>query len=72
MRNVNYSYLGNNILSYSVAYIKKNESITPPPLMFSWRIYEFFKSSLRSCFMKKTLLKKIHKIHRKVAGLQLY
>ena len=32
-----------NILSYSMAFIKKTKSIRPPPLMFSWKIYDFFK-----------------------------
>ena len=31
------------MLSYSMVFIKKTKSIGPPPLMFSWEIYEFFK-----------------------------
>ena len=33
------------------------KSITPPSLMFSWEISEFFRSSHRSCFMKKAVFK---------------
>ena len=29
----------------------------PPPLMFYWEIYEFFRSSHRRCCMKKAVLK---------------
>ena len=39
----------------------EDKSNTPPPLMFSWGIYEFFRSSYRRCFMKKAVLK-IHNI----------
>ena len=39
------------------SYLLKRKSITPPPLMFSWGIYEFFRSSRWRCFMKKALLK---------------
>ena len=31
------------MLSYSMASIKMAKSLRPPPLMFSWEIYEFFK-----------------------------
>ena len=31
----------------------KDQSITPPPLKFCWKVYEFFRSSHRMCFMKK-------------------
>ena len=31
------------MLSYSMAFIKKTKSVRPPPLIFSWEIYEFFK-----------------------------
>ena len=50
------------ILSYYLiqSYLsKKIKSIAPPPLMFSWGIYEFFRSSYRSCFMKKAALKNL-------------
>ena len=35
----------------------KGKSITPPPLLFFWEIYELFRSSHRRCFMKKFVLK---------------
>ena len=31
------------MLSFSVVFT--NKSIKPPPLMFSWEIYEFFKAA---------------------------
>ena len=31
------------MLSYSMVFIKKTKSTRPPPLMFSWEMYEFFK-----------------------------
>ena len=31
------------MLSYSMVFFKKTKSMRPPPLMFSWEIYEFFK-----------------------------
>ena len=31
------------MLSYSTVFIEKRKSMRPPPLMFSWEIYEFFK-----------------------------
>ena len=40
--------------------------------MFSWEIYEFFESSHRSCFVKKSVFKTFRNIHRKVPVLQLY
>ena len=51
---------------------EKDKSITPPQLMFSWEIYEFFRCSHRRYFMKKAALKKFRNIYRKVASLQLY
>ena len=33
------------MLSYSMVFIKKTESMRPPPLMFSWEIYNFFKNN---------------------------
>ena len=33
------------------------KSITPPSLMFSWEIYEYFRSSHRRFFMEKAVLK---------------
>ena len=47
-------------------------SYTPPPLMLSWEIYEFFRSSYPSVLWEKAVLKKICNIHRNVGGLQLY
>ena len=44
----------------------------PPPLMFSWEIYEILRSIHRWHFMKKAVFENISNIHRKVAGLQLY
>ena len=38
-------------------YLLKGKSIIPLPLMFSWEIYEFFRSSHQRCFMKKAALK---------------
>ena len=38
-------------------FLKKDKSPTPPPLMFSREIYEIFRSSHRTCFMKKGILK---------------
>ena len=31
------------MLSYSMVFIRKIKSMRPPPLMFSWEIYESFK-----------------------------
>ena len=47
------------ILTYYLiqSYLLKEKSITPPVLMFSREIYEFFRSSHRTCFMKKAVLK---------------
>ena len=43
------------------SYLLKYKSITSAPLMFSWRIYEFFTSSHRSSFMKNVALKNFAK-----------
>ena len=53
------STTGSKILTYYLiqSYLMKYKSITPPPLMFSWEIFGFFRSSYRTCFMKKALLK---------------
>ena len=32
------------MLSYSVVFVKKINLMKPPPMMFSWEIYEFFKT----------------------------
>ena len=47
------------ILTYYLieSYLLKDKSITLPLLMYSWDIYEFFRSSHRKCFMKETVLK---------------
>ena len=50
-------------------YLFKDKSIAPPPLMFSWEIYEFFRSSHWRCFMKKAVLKNFCNILKKIAGL---
>ena len=42
-----------NILSYSMAFIKKTKSMRPTPLMFSWEIYEFFKIAQAGTKLKK-------------------
>ena len=39
------------------SYLLKYKPITPPPPMFSWEIYELFRSSQRRYFMKKAVLK---------------
>ena len=38
------------------SYLLKDKSITPPPLMSFWEIYEFFRSSHRRCLWKKLFL----------------
>ena len=42
----------------------KDKSISSPSLMFSWEIYELFRSSHRRYFMKKDVLKKFRNMHR--------
>ena len=37
-------------------YLLKDKSITPPPLMLFWEIYEFFRSSHRRYLWKKLFL----------------
>ena len=37
--------------------LKKDKSITPLPFIFSWEYYEYFRSSHRTCFMKKAAIK---------------
>ena len=39
------------------SYLSKNKSITPPPLTFSWAIYEFIRTSHWRWFMEKAVLK---------------
>ena len=49
------------MLSYSMVIINKTKSMGPPPLMFSWEIYEFFKIAeavARSYKRPATLLKR--------------
>ena len=49
------------MLFYSMVFIKKRKCMRPPPLMFSWEIYEFFKISeaaARSLKTPATLLKR--------------
>ena len=47
-----------NILSYSMAFIKKAKSMRPPPLMYSWEIYEFFKITEEAARSPADLLKR--------------
>ena len=43
IRNVKQIWLDMNMLSYSVAFIKKRKSMWPPPLIFSGKIFRYSK-----------------------------
>ena len=45
------------MLSHSVVFVKKDKSMKPPPLTFSWEIYNFLKEQEQppKVFCKKDL-----------------
>ena len=63
------------MLSYSVVFVKKDKSMKPPPMMFSWEVYEkkrlqyrcfpvkimkLFRICILNNICERLLLKKLH------------